>query len=237
MDLLMVLFLAFAMCMMLSSVVAGGYALLNKQQATESQPLLSAEDLDKLAGQLDEAGNSVQYSNVLDARIGFDSGSGVIKTASLAPPDCQTLCVGTTNCQGFQISDQNGCDLLANVTSTYGFVESGINLFAVSNKIPLQVFGAANLGEISGKDVARAPSASPAPSEVYTKHECAKRCHDTPGCKSFSMSATDGCRPKSARNAGDATLIMGDDWNSYFLKDVKHTNGFSWTPAPSPSPA
>jgi hypothetical protein len=237
MDLLMVLFLAFAMCMMLASVVAGGYALLSKEQATESQPLLSAEDLDKLAGKLDEAGNAIQYSNVLNAQIGFDSGSGVIKTASLEPADCQTLCVGMANCQGFQISDQNGCSLLANVTSTYGFEESGINLFTVPNKIPLQVFGTANLGEISGKDVARAPSPSPAPPEVYTKHECAKRCKDTPGCKSFSMSATNGCKPKSSRNAGDATLIMGDDWNSYFLKDVRHTNGFSWTPGPSPSPA
>ena len=74
MDLLMVLLLAFAMCMMLSSLVAGGYVLLNKQQATESQPLLSAEDLDKLAGQLNEAENAAQYSNVLNARIGFDSG-------------------------------------------------------------------------------------------------------------------------------------------------------------------
>ena len=97
MELLIMLFLAFAMCMMLSSIVAGAYALLNKQQATESQPLLSAEDLDALAGKLDEAGNAVQYSNVLNARIGFDSGSGVIKTAALAPPDCQTLCVCTAS--------------------------------------------------------------------------------------------------------------------------------------------
>jgi hypothetical protein len=237
MDLLMVLFLAFAMCMMLASIVAGGYVLLSRPQATESQPLLSAEDLDALAGKLAAAEDAAQYSNVLNARIGFDSGSGVIKTASLAPPDCQSLCVGTASCQGFQISDQNGCDLLANVTSTYGFEESGINLFTVPIKIPPQVFGAANLGEISGKDVARAPSASPAPPEVFTKHECAKRCKDTPGCKSFSVSATDGCRPKSAMNAGDASLYTDGDWNSYFLKDVKHSTGWSWTPAPSPSPA
>ena len=235
MDLLMVLLLAFAMCMMLSSVVGGGYALLNKQQATESQPLLSAEDLDKLAGQLDEAGNAVQYSNILDARIGFDSGSGVIKTASLPPVDCQTLCVGTANCQGFQISDQNGCSLVANVTSTYGFQESGINLFTVSNKIPLQVFGQPRQGNISGDEVAPIASAAPSPS-IRTKHECAKVCHDSTGCKSFSVSPTSGCHLASS-TAADADVYAETDWNSYFLKDVKHTNGFSWTPSPSPSPA
>jgi hypothetical protein len=233
----MVLLLAFAMCMMLASLIAGGFVLLSRPQATEAQPLLSAEDLEALAGKLDAAGNAIQYSNVLNARIGFDSGSGVIKTASLAPSDCQTLCVGTANCQGFQISDQNGCSLLTNVTSTYGFEESGINLFTVPIKIPPQVFGASNLGEISGKDVARAPSASPAPPEVFTKHECAKLCKDTPGCKSFSVSPTSGCRPKSAMNLGDASVYASGDWNSYFLKDVKHSTGWSWTPAPSPSPA
>jgi hypothetical protein len=232
MDLLMVIFLAFAMCMMLASVVAGGYALLSKEQATESQPLLSAEDLDKLAGKLDEAGNAIQYSNVLDARIGFDSGSGVIKTASLEPMDCQTLCVGMANCQGFQISDQNGCSLVANVTSTYGFEESGINLFTVPNKIPLQVFGAPRQGNISGAAVT-----SSAPSQnVKTKQGCAKVCHDSPGCKSFSVSPTAGCHLSSA-TAADATIYPETDWNSHFLKDVRHTNGFSWTPGPSPSPA
>ena len=231
----MMLFLAFAMCMMLSSLVAGGYVLLNKQQATESQPLLSAEDLDKLAGQLNEAENAAQYSNILDARIGFDSGSGVIKTASLAPSDCQTLCVGTANCQGFQISDQNGCSLLANVTSTYGFEESGINLFTVPIKIPPQVFGQPRQGNISGKDVAAIPSAAPSQS-IRTKHECAKVCHDSTGCKSFSVSPTSGCHLASA-TAADASIYPETDWNSYFLKDVKHSTGFSWTPGPSPSPA
>ena len=235
MELLIMLFLAFAMCMMLSSIVAGAYALLNKQQATESQPLLSAEDLDALAGKLDEAGNAVQYSNVLNARIGFDSGSGVIKTAALAPPDCQTLCVGTANCQGFQISDQNGCSLLANVRSTYGFEESGINLFTVPNKIPLQVFGPPRQGNISGKEVDPIQSAAPSPS-IKTKHECAKVCYDSTGCKSFSVSPTSGCHLASA-TAADADIYAETDWNSYFLKDVKHSTGFSWTPAPSPSPA
>jgi hypothetical protein len=237
MDLLTILFLAFAMCMMLSSVVAGGYALLNKPQATESQPLLSADDLDKLAGKLDEAGNAVQYSNVLDARIGFDSGSGVIKSSTLPPPDCQTLCIGTANCEGFQISGQNSCDLLANVTSTYAFVETGYNVFTLPIKVPPDAFGTARQGEISGKDVARAPSAGPAPPEVFTKHECAKRCHDTPGCKSFSVSSTLGCRPKSALNFGDASVYASGDWNSYFKETVKHSTGWSWVPAPSPSPA
>lgn len=235
MDLLMVLLLAFAMCMMLSSVVAGGYALLNKPQA-EGTTLLSAEDLEALAGKLNAAENTIQYSNVLDARIGFDSGSGVIKTASLAPMDCQTLCVGTANCQGFQISDQNGCSLLANVTSTYGFEESGINLFTLPIKIPQQVFGAPRQGEISGRDVAPVPSAAPSPS-VLTKQGCAKVCHDSVGCKSFSVSPAAGCHIKSAASAADASIYAGGDWNSYFLKDVKHTNGWSWAPAPSPSPA
>ena len=101
----MVLFLAFAMCMMLAIIVAGGFVLLSKPQAAESQPLMSAEDLEALTQKLNAAKNVVQYSNVLDARIGFDSGSGIIKTVSLAPMDCQTLCVGTASCQGFQISE------------------------------------------------------------------------------------------------------------------------------------
>jgi hypothetical protein len=235
MDLLMVLFLAFAMCVMLSSVVAGGYALLNKPQA-EGTTLLSAEDLEALAGKLNAAENVVQYSNVLDARIGFDSGSGVIKTASLAPMDCQTLCVGTASCQGFQISDQNGCSLLANVTSTYGFEESGINLFTLPIKIPQQVFGPPHQGNIAGREVAAVPTAAPSPS-IRTKHECAKVCHDSTGCKSFSVSPTSGCRLTSAATRADATVYSETGWNSYFLKDVKHTNGFSWAPAPSPSPA
>ena len=233
MDPLMALLLAFAMCMMLASIVAGGYALLNKPQA-EGTTLLSAEDLEALARKLDAAENAVQYSNILDARIGFDSGSGVIRTATLAPPDCQTLCFGTAKCQGFQISGQNGCDLLANVTSTYGFEESGINLFTLPIKIPQQVFGAARQGNISGNDVAPAPSAAPSPS-IRTKHECAKVCHDSTGCKSFSVSPTSGCHLASS-TAADATLYPDSDWNSYFLKDVKHTNGWSWTPGPSPSP-
>lgn len=237
MDLLTVLFLAFAMCMMLSSVVAGGYALLNKPQATESQPLLSAEDLDALAGKLNEAENTVQYSNVLDARIGFDSGT-ITKSATLEPADCQTFCTGSTGCEGFQISGQNGCDLLANVTATYAFVEQGYNVFTLPIKVPGEAFDTGHQGEISGRDVTRAPSASPAPPEVFTKHECAKRCHDTPGCKSFSVSQTLGCRPKAALNAGDASLYAGGDWNSYFKKDMKHSNGWSWkAPAPSPTPA
>jgi hypothetical protein len=235
MDLLMILFLAFAMCMMLASIVAGGYVLLTKPQATESQPLLSADDLDALAGKLDAAENAAQYSNVLNARIGFDSGSGVIKTASLAPADCQTLCVGTANCQGFQISDQNGCSLLANVTTTYGFEESGINLFTVPLKIPSQVFGQPRQGNISGDDVAFVSTAAPSPS-IRTKHECAKVCHDSDGCKSFSVSPTAGCHLASA-TAADADVYSETDWNSYFLKDVKHSTGWSWkTPAPSPSP-
>lgn len=232
MDLLTALFLAFAMCVMLSSVVAGGYALLNKPQA-EGTTLLSAEDLEALAGKLNEAENAVQYSNVLDARIGFDSGSGVIKTATLAPPDCQTLCVGTASCQGFQISDQNGCSLLANVTSTYGFEESGINLFTLPIKIPQQVFGPPRQGNISGKDVAPVPSAAPVASAL-TKQDCAKICHDSAGCKSFSVSPTAGCHLSSA-TAADASIYAETDWNSYFLKDVKHTNGWSWAPAPSPA--
>jgi len=233
MDLLTVLFLAFAMCVMLSSVVAGGYALLNKPQAAGTT-LLSAEDLDALAGKLKDTENAVQYSNVLDARLGFDSGSGVIKTASLTPPDCQTLCVGTANCQGFQISDQNGCTLLANVTSTYGFEESGINLFTLPIKIPQQVFGPPHQGEISGKDVAAPPSAGPMASTL-TKQDCAKACHDSSGCKSFSVSPTLGCEVKSAQSAADASIYAGGDWNSYFLKDVKHSTGWSWAPAPSPA--
>jgi hypothetical protein len=234
MDLLTVLFLAFAMCVMLSSVVAGGYALLNKPQAAGTT-LLSAEDLDALAGKLKDTENAVQYSNVLDARLGFDSGSGVIKTASLTPPDCQTLCVGTANCQGFQISDQNGCSLLANVTTTYGFEESGINLFTVPLKIPSQVFGQPRQGNISGDDVAFVSTAAPSPS-IRTKHECAKVCHDSTGCKSFSVSPTSGCHLASA-TAADADVYSETDWNSYFLKDVKHSTGWSWkTPAPSPSP-
>lgn len=238
MDLLMILFLAFAMCMMLSSVVAGAYALLSKPQATESQALLSAEDLDALAGKLSAAENAVQYSNVLDARIGFDSGSGIIKSTSLEPVDCQSLCMGSAGCEGFQISGQNGCDLLANVTSTYALIEPGYNVFTSPTKVPREAFDTGRQGEISGKDVTRAPGSSPAPGQVFTKHECAKRCKDTPGCKSFSVSATEGCRPKSALNAGDASIYAGGDWNSFFKKDVKHTNGWSWkTPAPSPSPA
>jgi len=233
MNLVTVLFLAFAMCVMLSCVVAGGYALLNKPQA-EGTTLLSAEDLEALAGKLNEAENAVQYSNVLDARIGFDSGSGVIKTASLAPMDCQTLCAGTANCQGFQISDQNGCDLLANVTATYGFEESGINLFTLPIKIPQQVFGPPHQGEISGKDVAPVPSASPL-TGVLTKQACAEICHDSAGCKSFSTSPTLGCQLKSAASAADASIYAGGDWNSYFLKDVKHSTGWSWAPAPSPA--
>lgn len=237
MDLLMVLLLAFAMCMMLSSVVAGGYALLNKQQATESQPLLSADDLDALAGKLNEAENATQYSNVLDARVGFDSGT-IIKSSTLEPADCQALCNGSAGCGGFQISGQNGCDLLANVTSTYAFIETGYNVFVTPPiNVPQEAFDEGHQGEISGKDVTRAPGASPAPPEVFTKHECGKRCKDTPGCKSFSLSQTLGCRPKSALNAGDASLYTGGDWNSYFKKDVKHSTGWSWkTPAPSPSP-
>lgn len=233
MDLLTALFLAFAMCVMLSSVVAGGYALLNKPQA-QGTNLLSADDLEALAGKLDAAENQVQYSNVLDARIGFDSGSGIIKTAQVAPADCQTLCVGTANCQGFQISGQNGCDLLANVTATYGFEESGINLFTLPIKIPQQVYGPPHQGEISGKDVAPVPTAAPAQS-VLTKHECAKVCHDSAGCKSFSVSPTSGCHIKSATSAADASIYAGGDWNSYFLKDVKHSTGWSWAPAPSPA--
>jgi len=233
----MILFLAFAMCMMLSSVLAGGYALINKPQAVESQPLLSTEDLEALEGKLKNAENAAQYSNVLDARLGFDSGSGIIKTASLAPPDCQTLCIGSAGCEGFQISGQNSCELLANVTATYAFVEPGYNLFTVPVKVPTEAFGAERQGEISGKDVSRAPGASPALPEVFTKHECAKRCHDTPGCKSFSVSATEGCRPKSALNASDASLYTDGDWKSHFKQDVKHSTGWSWrTPAPSPSP-
>ena len=232
MDLLTALFLAFAMCVMLSSVVAGGYALLNKPQAAGTT-LLSAEDLDALAGKLDASKNVVQYSNVLDARLGFDSGT-VIKTASLAPPDCQTMCVGTASCEGFQISGQNGCDLLANVTSTYGFEETGINLFTLPIKIPQQVFGPPHQGEISGKDVAAAPSTGPLTS-AKTKQECAKACHDSAGCKSFSVSPTLGCEVKSAQSAADASIYAGGDWNSYFLKDVQHSTGFSWAPAPSPA--
>lgn len=236
MDLLMVLFLAFAMCMMLSSIVAGGFVLLSKPQATESQPLLSAEDLDALAGKLDEAGSAVQYSNVLDARIGFDS-KNIIKSSTLEPADCQAFCDGSANCGGFQISGQNSCDLLANVTTTYAFVETGYNVFVTPPlNVPQEAFGAANLGEISGKDVARSPSASPSPPEVFTKHECAKRCHDTPGCKSFSVSPTLGCRPKSALNLGEASVYASGDWNSYFKQNVKHSTGFSWTPSPSPRP-
>ena len=234
----MVLLLAFAMCVMLSSLVVGGYVLISKPQATESQPLLSAEDLDALAGKLDEAGNTARYSNVLDARIGFDSGSGIIKSATLEPADCQALCGASAGCEGFQISGQNSCDLLANVTATYAFVESGYNLFTTSVKVPSEAFGAERLGEISARDVTRSPGASPSPPEVFTKHECAKRCHDTPGCKSFSVSATEGCRPKSALNASDASLYVSGDWKSYFKQDVKHSTGWSWkTPAPSPSPA
>jgi hypothetical protein len=232
MDLLTVLFLAFAMCVMLSSVVAGGYALLNKPQAAGTT-LLSAEDLEALAGKLDEAKNAIQYSNVLDARLGFDSGT-VIKTAALAPPDCQTMCVGTASCEGFQVSGQNGCDLLANVTATYGFEESGINLFTLPIKIPQQVFGQPRQGNISGDEVAPIANAAPSPS-IRTKQECAKVCHDSTGCKSFSVSPTSGCHLASA-TAADADVYAETDWNSYFLKDVKHSTGWSWTPAPSPSP-
>jgi hypothetical protein len=234
----MVLFLAFAMCMMLASIVAGAYALLSKPQATESQPLLSAEDLAALTSRLKEAENAVQYSNVLDARIGFDSGT-IIKSSTLEPADCRAFCDGSENCGGFQISGQNSCDLLANVTSTYAFVETGYNVFVTPPlNVPQEAFGMANQGEISGKDVARAPSASPAPPEVFTKHECAKRCKDTPGCKSFSVSPTLGCRPKSALNLGDASVYASGDWNSYFKQNVQHSTGWSWkTPAPSPSPA
>jgi hypothetical protein len=234
MDLLTALFLAFAMCVMLSSVIAGGYALLNKPQAAGTT-LLSAEDLEALAGKLDEAKNAIQYSNVLDARLGFDSGT-VIKTAALAPPDCQTMCVGTASCEGFQISGQNGCDLLANVTSTYAFVETGYNVFVTPPlNVPQEAFGVANLGEISGKDVTAPPSTGSL-SSAKTKQECAKACHDTPGCKSFSVSPTLGCRPKSALNLGDASVYASGDWNSYFKQNVKHSTGFSWTPSPSPSP-
>ena len=232
MNLLTVLMLAFAMCMMLSSVLAGGYALLNKPQAAGTT-LLSAEDLDALAGKLNEAENAVQYSNVLDARLGFDSGSGVIKTATLDPADCQSLCFGTANCQGFQLSEQNGCSLLANVTSTYGFEESGINLFTLPIKIPQQVFGPAHQGNISGKDVAPVPTAAPSPS-ILTKQGCAKVCHDSAGCKSFSVSPTAGCHLASATVA-DAAIYPESDWNSYFLKDVQHSTGWSWAPAPSPA--
>jgi hypothetical protein len=237
MDLLMVLFLAFAMCMMLASIVAGGYVLLSRPQATESQPLLSAEDLDALSGKLDEAGNAVQYSNVLDARIGFDS-KNIIKSATLEPADCQAFCDGSANCGGFQISGQNSCDLLANVTATYAFVEPGYNVFVTPPvNVPPDAFDTGHQGEISGRDVTRAPSASPAPREVFTKHECARICHDTPGCKSFSVSPTLGCRPKSALNLGEASVYASGDWNSYFKKDVKHSTGWSWkTPAPSPRP-
>lgn len=239
MKALMMLFMAFAMCMMLASIVAGGYVLLNKPQATESQPLLSADDLDALAGKLNEAENAAQYSNVLNARIGFDSGT-ITKSSTLEPADCQSLCVGSAGCEGFQLSGQNGCDLLANVTSTYAFVEQGYNLFTLPIKIPPDAFDSGHQGEITGRDVTPAPSASPAPRQVYTKHECAKRCHDTPGCKSFSVSATAGCRPKAAKDLADASIAPLDSaaFTSYFKKDVKHSTGWSWkTPAPSPSPA
>ena len=202
----------------------------SKPQAKESQPLLSPEDLEALAGQLKEAENAVHYSNVLDARIGFDSGT-VTKTATLGPADCEALCSGTNGCEGYQISGQNSCDLLANVSGTYPFVESGWNLFTSPIKIPTNAFGAPHQGEISGRDVA----ATPGLASVTTKHGCAKACHDASACKSFSLSQTDGCRLKSALNAGDASLYTDGDWQSYFLQDVKHTNGWSWA-APAPSP-
>lgn len=228
------LFLAFGMCMMLASLLAGGYVLLNKPQATESQPLLSAEDLEALAGKLDEAKDAVQYSNVLDARIGFDSGT-ITKTTTLAPADCEALCTGTGKCEGYQIYGQNGCDLLANVSGTYAFTETGYNLFTTPVKIPQKAFGGPNQGEISGRDVTAAPGSS-AMSDIRTKHECAKACHDAPACKSFSVSPTDGCFLKSALNVGDATLVPHTGWESYFTAPVAHTNGWSWaTPAPAPS--
>lgn len=239
MDLLMVLFLAFAMCMMLASLIAGGFILLNKQQATEAQPLLSKEDLDALEAQLKEAEGATQYSNVLGARTGFDSGSGIIKSMTLAPPDCQALCGGTKGCQGFQISGQNSCDLLANVSSTYAFIDPAYNIFVTPPlNVPREAFNTGRQGEIVGKEVTAAPSPAPM-SEVKTKQECAKQCRARgEDCKSFSVSEMAGCKLKSALNAADGSLAPLDDdnWVTYFKKDVKHSTGWSWTPAPSPNP-
>lgn len=224
--------LALAMCLMFASVTAGAYAILNKPQQPGTT-LLSAEDLAALEDKFNEAKDDVSYSNVLNARIGYDPGM-IKKTVVMPPADCQALCIGSSGCEGFQITGQNGCDLLANVAATYAFQEPGYNLFTAPLHVPLQVYGPPSQGLISGSAVT--PSSSPL--ELFTKQECAKKCHSTTGCKSFSLSTTSGCQLKTAKTAADAEGIYeSGDYKSYFLKDVNHSSGWVWkTPAPSPSP-
>lgn len=220
---------------MFASFVAGVYALLNKPQAAQDE-LLSAEQLEELMKAAQEEKEAVHTSNVLGIRMGFDSDT-LISSINLNPQDCQTLCIGTSKCSGFQLYGSDGCDLLANVQTTYAFKEDNYNMFNIGTVSQQKAFGLPRIGEIAGRDLSFAPSPGPAVSSYTTKQDCAKACMSKSGCQSFSVSPTAGCKLKTSSSVQDVGVVPqgGTDVVSYFLDTVTHSSDWNFSKAAAPA--
>lgn len=224
------------MCMMFSCVVGGGYVILNKPQA-QGDTLMTEDQLKALMEASDDSKNQIHTSNVSGLRMGFDSQT-LIGTRNLSGSECQALCSVTGACQGFQIYGTNGCDLLANVQSTYGFLDQNYNMFNMGTVEQMKRFGVSKPGKISSTKAltqVTTPSAPPRPplSAVTTDAGCASECMMSSQCTAISVSPASGCMITS----GDPNDMTGDiSGHSYFLQDVVANRDWIWkAPAPSPS--
>jgi len=166
----------------------------------------------------------VPYSNVLNYSIGHIGHvmPPLLPANSVTIKQCNTLCNGTTGCQGFQFgSITNQCELLSNISNTFYSYDNGWNIFTSGNP-PNNGLAA----ELVGTGYSADPSKKKGPIiGVNSFDNCASYCYSNAAtCKGFSINAS-GCTLFS-----DTTVSVVDpSTNSWTVVPVNHGNGLTST--------
>jgi len=174
--------LACIVCSVLVALVTVAYGVLNKP-VTEKPSLIPASVINDLLQQQRDITGGINYTNVWNTQIGFDSSIIIGTYPALTPESCKSMCGGTQTCKGFQIrSDGTTCDILnSNLASTYGFTTPGYNYYQQTRYTPDKIV----VTGISNQDGGGAQVGTSVP--VSSMQQCGTYCYSNTECDAFSV--------------------------------------------------
>lgn len=204
-----ILWIIVVCCVFVASTIVA-YFIINKKPEEEEKSLVSDDLINNLIKKAKQEKKGQQYSNVMNARYGFDT-STIIKTQASADVSvCKNICDPLDICQGFQIRDDGTtCDLLSNIGATYSFEVQGWNYYMKDIAKQTKGFGAPLQNQaISGSMIGTLmPS--------ITKDACGRLCKSNTGCTSFTVGPS-GC----SMHTSSSVTVEQPDTQTYKIKDI-----------------
>jgi hypothetical protein len=197
-------------CCIFTAIIIIAYIVFNKPQETPA-PLISDSLARDFARQQRQEDEGQLYSNVMNARIGFDNSIITRTQQNVDITVCKAICDSLRHCNGFQMHD-NGttCDLLSNISTTYSFEVQGWNFYMKDNVKQSKGFGAPVTNQAISGSMIRTLMPS-----VVTKEACAPLCKSNTTCTSFSVGPS-GC----SMHTSDAVKVPQVNTQIYKIKDI-----------------